>query len=85
MSNIVTGKTTSPRRNVNLSLDAAIVREAKALTDNLSATVEGLLARFVTEEQARKRAADEHLDKVMLALTRYHAEHGFLSDEFPNL
>ena len=73
------------RRAVNLSLNEDIVARAKKTTRNLSATVEELLAGYVQQEQARRRAEDETLDEVISALNAFHERHGFLSDEFSTL
>lgn len=75
----------APRRAVNLSLNEDLLIRAKAATRNLSATVEDLLARFIQEDQARKRAEDQQLAEVVTAVNAVHAEHGYLSDEFPSL
>ena len=72
------------RKPVNLSLNEDLVARAKGLTRNLSGKVEELLADFVQAEIARKRASDEELERVIDALNEFHAEHGFLSDEFPS-
>ena len=74
-----------PRRAVNLSLNEDLVVRAKKTTRNLSATVEELLAGYVQQEQARRRAEDETLDEVISALNAFHERHGFLSDEFSTL
>ncbi len=74
-----------PRRAVNLSLNEELVARAKKSTRNLSATVEELLAGYVQQEQARRRAEDEKLDEVISALNAFNEQHGFLSDDFPNL
>ena len=44
----------APRKAVNLSLDAALVAEAKALDLNLSRTLEEALRARVREEKARR-------------------------------
>ena len=76
---------TAPRSDVSLSLNEDLLRQAKALTRNLSGTIEGLLADYVTAEQARKREDDAKLDQVIDALNEFHERHGFLSDEFSTL
>ena len=75
----------APRRAVNLSLNADLLARAKALTNNLSRTVEDLLAGFVQDEQARQRAEDEKIDEVVSALNASHERNGFLSDGFSTL
>ena len=75
----------APRRAVNLSLNEDLVSRAKALTRNLSGTVEELLASYVSSEQARKQAEDDQLETVINALNERHERDGFLSDEFSSL
>lgn len=75
----------APRRAVNLSLNADLLARAKRMTKNLSATVEELLAGYVQQEQLRRRAEDEALAQVTLALDDFHTRNGFLSDEFSTL
>lgn len=71
----------APRRPVSLSINEDLLSQAEALTRNLSATVEELLAGYV-QQQSRKRAEGEELDQVLSALNAFHDRHGFLSDEF---
>ncbi len=88
MANVVVSTSydrNAPRRAVNLSLNEDLVARAKKSTRNLSATVEELLAGYVQQEQARRRAEDETLDEVISALNAFNERHGFLSDEFSNL
>ena len=88
MANVVVSTSydrSAPRRAVNLSLNEDLVARAKRSTRNLSATVEELLAGYVQQEQARRRAEDEKLDEVISALNAFHERHGFLSDEFSTL
>ena len=61
-----------------------MLAEARGLTTNLSATVEGLLGTFVAQEKARRRDEEARLERVIDALNEFHEEHGFLSDEFPS-
>ncbi len=75
----------APRRAVNLSLNEDLLARVKTLTNNVSRTVEDLLAGFVQDEEARQRAADEKVDEVVSALNAFHERHGFLSDEFSSL
>ena len=75
----------APRRAVSLSLNEDLVARAKKSTRNLSATVEKLLADYMKQEQARRRAEDETLDEVVSALNTSHERHAFLSDEFSHL
>lgn len=74
---------TKLRQVVSLSLSTALVAAARDVTDDLSGTVEMLLARHVNE--ARHRENGDVLDQVLAALNSFHADHGFLSDEFSTL
>lgn len=71
------------RQAVSLSLSVDLVAAIKELTDDLSGTVDALLARWV--QDARRRADNAALDRIITALNGSHAEHGFLSDEFSHL
>jgi antitoxin CcdA len=75
----------APRKAVSLFLNEDLVLRANGLTRNLSRTVEDLLADYVRREQARKRAEDDQLEKVIDALNARHERDGLLSDEFPSL
>jgi len=75
----------APRRPVNLSINEDLIARARRSTKNLSATVEELLADYVQQQEARRRAADEELDQVISALNDFHSRNGFLSDEFSTL
>lgn len=58
-----TSTTALRKRPVNLTINEALVTQAKAYTNNLSATMESLLAEFVAAQQKaqrhRQKAADE--------------------------
>ncbi|HYF07141.1 MAG TPA: type II toxin-antitoxin system CcdA family antitoxin [Acetobacteraceae bacterium] len=75
-------KTFPARQAVNLSLDADLVRRARAVTPNLSGTVEGLLAGYVASEEAKRQAEYEASLRVVQALARFREEHGSLADDF---
>lgn len=66
-TDLSTGSANARKRPVNLTLDEALVSCAKGYTNNLSATVESLLGKFVEVQQheqlenvrkAKKCAAD---------------------------
>lgn len=85
MAAIVSYDRKAPRRAVNLSINEDLLSRARSLTGNLSGTVEELLAGYVQNEQARRRAEDESIDQVVSALNAFHERCGFLSDEFSTL
>ena len=74
----------APRRAVNLSVNEDLLIRSKALTPNLSKTVETLLAGFVEAEYARKRAEDTALEQVINAVNGHIEKYGLLSDDFPS-
>lgn len=57
-----TSPATIRKRPVNLTMNEALVAQAKTFTNNLSATMESLLAEFVAAQQKaqhhRQKAAD---------------------------
>jgi antitoxin CcdA len=73
------------KRAVNVSLNEDLVRQAKALTRNLSGTLESLLHEFVMNETSRRRAEDEALEQLIDESNAFHKQHGWLSDEFSDL
>ncbi len=75
---------TVPRQAVSLSLSVELVAAAQGLTDDLSGTVDALLAKYVHEARRSRGLDDAALNEVLTALNVFHAEHGFLSDEFPS-
>jgi antitoxin CcdA len=73
------------KRAINVSLNDDLVRQARIYTRNLSGTIEDLLQDFVAREQARRRAEDMAIDRILDGLNGFHRERGLLSDEFPAL
>ncbi len=73
---------TALKRAVNVSLNEDLVRQARRFTRNLSGTLEDLLAAFVDQEDRRRRDDDARLGRLVDRVNRFHAEAGFLSDEF---
>ena len=71
---------TARKRSVNLTLNAALVAEAKLLSPNLSATVESLLVAFVASERQarlnRQQLADQCADEWNSVLD----QHGSFAD-----
>lgn len=68
------------RQAVSLSLSVGLVAATGESTGDLSGTVNALLARYVQDE--RRQTDDAALDRIIMALNGFHAEHGFLLDEF---
>lgn len=75
----------SAKRPVNLTINADLVAQAQAYTDNLSATMESLLAEFVAKQESahrdRQRRADacaNDWNAVNLAVGSFADEHSTL-------
>ena len=74
--------TTQKKRAVNLTLNEALVTQAKTFTSNLSSTVETLLIDYVAQQQqarlSRQQAADacvEYWNDVLVADGSFADEH----------
>jgi antitoxin CcdA len=77
--------TTTAKRPVNLLLNEETVRQARHFTDNLSATVDGLLATYVAQQDATRLSRRQLGDTVAEVWNRFHAEHGGFADEYSTL
>jgi antitoxin CcdA len=73
------------KRPVNLTLSEEVVASAKRYSNNLSATVEGLLAEYAQREQ---RAAAERQQLARVCASEWNAVHdaaGSFADEHSTL
>jgi hypothetical protein len=61
------------------------VRDASALTSNLSETVEKLLSDYVEAEQARRDDKERRIDETLRLLAEHEAEHGLWGEEYCQL
>ncbi len=77
--------TPARKRPVNLTLNEALVAQARAYTDNLSATMESLLAAFVTDQQKAHRTQQEAADACAAAWNTVHTSIGSFADEHTTL
>lgn len=73
------------KRPVNLFLNEENVRRAKHFTDNLSATVDSLLADFVRAQDAARQARQKRDDVTAEAWNRFEAVQGSFADEHSTL
>ncbi|MEN9316767.1 MAG: hypothetical protein RIS35_3160 [Pseudomonadota bacterium] len=73
------------KRPVNLTMNEALVRQARAYTTNLSATVESLLADYVAQQQAAQRLRQQNADACADDWNAVHAEFGSFADEHSTL
>jgi antitoxin CcdA len=76
---------TAQKRPVNLTLNEDLVAQARAVTDNLSAVVESLLAEYVAEEQRRRTAAADVVRETVATWNRFADEQGSFADEHSTL
>lgn len=76
---------TAPKRPVNLSINGDLVVRARAMTDNLSAEVETLLADFVQRQTQARESEAERLRRSAAAWNAYTGKHGSFADEFSTL
>lgn len=70
------------KRRVNLTLNADLLRVAQCYTDNLSGTIETLLASWMQAERSRQEADQEHRRKVIAAWNDFDARHGRFADDW---
>ena len=76
----------SPRkRPVNLTINEALVAQAKAYNNNLSATMESLLAEFVAAQQSTQRNRQRAADACAADWNAVHASVGSFADEHSTL
>ena len=82
---VTASMTAQKKRAVNLTLNEALVTQAKTFTGNLSSTVETLLVDYVAKQQqarlSRQQAADacvEYWNEVLAADGSFADEHSTL-------
>jgi hypothetical protein len=73
-----------PKKAVNMTLSEDL-REARALTSNLSESVERLLAGFVAAERRRRDDKERRIDATIAMLNDLYDRHGGLGEEFSPL
>jgi len=73
------------KRPVNLTLNEALVAQAKAYTNNLSATMESLLTEFVANQQSAQRNRQRAADACAADWNAVHAAVGSFADEHATL
>ncbi|MGF1642537.1 MAG: type II toxin-antitoxin system CcdA family antitoxin [Thiotrichales bacterium] len=74
-----------PKRPVNLLLSEVTVRQARAYTDNLSATVDALLADYFVHSQKTEQSQQQRADAVAEAWNQFQAAHGSFADDYSPL
>lgn len=76
---------TAAKQRVNMTLNEDLVRRARGLTSNLSETVEGLLAAFLAEAEAKNAERQRLIEAHIAASDAFIEKHGSLADEFGTL
>ncbi len=77
--------TPTRKRPVNLTIDETLVAQAKAYTNNLSATLESLLAEFVAARQSAQRDHQHAADACADDWNAVSASIGSFADEHTTL
>ena len=75
----------SRKRPVNLTINEALVTQAKAYTDNLSATIESLLSDYVDSQQQARLERQRKVDGCVADWNAVHAAVGSFADEHSTL
>jgi post-segregation antitoxin (ccd killing protein) len=73
------------KRPVNLTMNEALVAQAKTYTTNLSATMESLLAEFVVNQQNVRRDRQGAADACAADWNAVHAAVGSFADDHTTL
>lgn len=76
---------TPKKRAVNLTLNEALVAQAKTYTGNLSATMEALLADYVAQQQQARLSRQQTADACVEYWNQVHAAEGSFADEHSTL
>lgn len=80
-----TYNSSAPKRPVNLTLTKRNVEQARHYTTNLSATVDALLAEFVTRETIARQEKRALYASVSDAWNQFEELHGSFADEHSTL
>jgi post-segregation antitoxin (ccd killing protein) len=79
------GQDAGSRQACNLSLPTNLVQQARRHTDNLSATVETLLAAWIAREEASADEEAARTKRLLAGLNQLRNEVGSLADDFSPL
>lgn len=80
-----TRNATTRKRPVNLTMNEALVTQAKSYTDNLSATMESLLTEFVATQQSAQRKRQYEADVCVADWNAVHDAVGSFAEEHTTL
>ena len=65
---------TARKRPVNLTLNEDLVRQAKAMTNNLSGVVDRLLVEFVSRERRERLARSEAVEQTVALWNQFNSD-----------
>jgi len=77
--------TQARKRPVNLTSNAGLVAQAKAMTDNLSGVVESLLSDHVIRAQKERLARSKASEASVAVWNEFNSEFGSIADEYSSL
>ena len=80
-----TSGSTLRKRAVNLTLNEGLVAEAKTYTNNLSSTMEKLLAHYVAQQRQSRLTRQQQADAAAMDWNAVHASIGSFADEHSTL
>lgn len=75
----------SRKRPVNLTLNEVVVAQARNYTENLSATVDGLLSEYVLSQQRAAEDRQRSANACAQNWNDFHARVGSFADEHSTL
>lgn len=70
------------KKRINITVNEDLVRVAQTYTDNLSGTIEALLAAWARTERLKREEDQEHRKKVVAAWNAFDEKHGRFADEW---
>ncbi|MFA7239033.1 MAG: type II toxin-antitoxin system CcdA family antitoxin [Sulfuricellaceae bacterium] len=82
---LTAARQTLHKRPVNLLLNEENVQQARNFTNNLSATVDSLLADYVAKQNEAVLSKQKRGDAVAEAWNRFYATHGSFADDYSTL
>jgi len=77
--------TAARKRPVNLTLNEDLIAQARAVTDNLSAVVESLLADFLAQERQRRAQQVADCAAASAMWNKFGEKNGWFADEYSTL
>jgi antitoxin CcdA len=72
----------APKKRFNVSLNEDLVRVVQSLTDNLSGTVETLLAAYLAEERRKPVRDKAYWDEASAYWNAFDEKFGRVADEY---